>query len=218
MFDQMDAQLDRLKARRGSIAGTEDAHGQDKLFSFYNHIMTKVTNSERCSIFIHDPKRDSVWLKAGTGMVERDIEVPVQDSVAGEAILTGKTIVVAHMDDHRSAHKTVEEATGFVTRNLLCVPIKNPALGQTTGVFQILNKNNGGAFTDQDIALAEEIAEHLQIETGRIFVDQEAFDLIERISSAPGKVATFVLAGVVLMFLLSIVVLAGTGITALALG
>lgn len=218
MFEQMDAQLDRLKARRGSVAGTDDADGEHKLFSFYNRIMTKVTNSERCSIFIHDPKRDSVWLKAGTGMEERDIEVPVQSSVAGEAILTGNTIVVANMDDHKSAHKTVQEATGFVTRNILCVPIKSPVLGQITGVFQLLNKNDNGEFTDQDISLAEEIAEHLQIETDRIFVDQEALELIERISSAPGKVATFVLAGVVLMFLLSIVVLAGTGITALLLG
>ncbi|MBT3884862.1 MAG: GAF domain-containing protein [Rhodospirillaceae bacterium] len=218
MFDQMNAQLDRLKASRGSVTGGDSGAGEHKLFQFYNRIMTEATNSERCSIFIHDPKRDSVWLKAGTGMVERDIEVPVQDSVAGEAILTGKTIVVAHMDDHKSAHKTVQEATGFITRNLLCVPIKSPILGQITGVFQILNKNDNGEFTGQDIALAEEIAEHLQIEADRIFVDQEAFDLIERISSAPGKVATFVLASVVLMFLMSIVVLAGTGIMALLLG
>jgi GAF domain-containing protein len=218
MFDQLDSQIDRLRARREALAETGDPAKDNRLFSFYNRIMTKVTDSERCSIFIHDPKRDSVWLKAGTGMAERDIEVPVKDSVAGEAIVSGQTIIVSDMDKHPSAHKTVKEMTGFVTRSILCVPIKSPSLNQVTGVFQVVNKKDDREFTDQDISLAEEIAEHLQIETDRIFVDQEAFGLIDRLYKAPGRIATFVLACVVLMFLFSILILAATGITALLLG
>jgi GAF domain-containing protein len=146
--------------------------------------MTKVTDSERCSVFIHDPERDKVWLKAGTGVGEHEIEVPKEGSIVGQVIASGEPVVVADLDTTAGTHKEVDEQTGFVTRNILCVPIKSPTRNEVTGAFQLLNKMNGQEFTDEDVALAEEIAEHLQVEVDGIFLDQEIIRLSERLYSA----------------------------------
>ena len=65
-------------------------------------------------------------------------------------------------------YKQVDEQSGFVTRSILCVPLRAPSiqLGQERGELQAsiiggaqaLNKRNGGAFTQDDIDLFETLA------------------------------------------------------------
>ncbi|NQU56067.1 MAG: GAF domain-containing protein [Rhodospirillales bacterium] len=198
-------QLDRLKTKRAALFETGQPAKAGKLLSFYTRIMTKVTDSERCSIFIHDPERDRVWLKAGTGVQEHEIEVPKEGSVVGEVIGTGKPVIVSGLDAKSGTHKTTDEKTGFVTRNILCVPIKSPARNEITGAFQLLNKMNDQEFTDEDVVLAEEIAGHLQREVDGIFLDQEVFGLSERLYSSARRTMNILLA---LVFLVPVLALA----------
>lgn len=208
MFGNIGVQVERLRARRKSQFGTATPTDTAKLMAFYNRVMTKATDSERGSVFIHDPKRNLVWLKAGTGVDERDIEVPKEGSIVGRVIASGKPVMESGLEAKEGAHKQVQAATGFVTRSILCVPIKSPERGEVTGAFQLLNKKENGGFTGDDLNLAEEIAEHLQLEVERIFLDQETFGVVERLYSAVkttltllvlAAVAVIVLAGVVLL-------------------
>ena len=218
MLGEIESKLEELKAQQETLADSENEVKDSKLLSFYIRIMAKVTDSERCSIFIYDPNKESVWLKAGTGFEERGIEVPVKESIAGQAILSGETIIVSDMTDRPSASKTIEKLTVFVTRNVLCVPIKSPTHDKATGAFQLLNKKNDQEFNQEDISLAEEIAEHLQLETDRIYLDQEVFELVERHFAPPGKIASIVIAGVILIFLFSIFLLAASSVLAMFVG
>ena len=47
-----------------------------------------------------------------------------------------------------------DEKTGFRTRSILCMPIKN-AEGRVMGVSQLINKKDGTAFTKNDENLFE---------------------------------------------------------------
>jgi len=208
MLKEIGLQLDRLKAKREALFETGHPAKAGKVLSFYTRIMTKVTDSERCSVFIHDPERDKVWLKAGTGVHEHEIEVPKEGSVVGEVIASGKPVVVSGLDAKSGAHKTVDEKTGFVTRNILCVPIKSPVRDEITGAFQLLNKMNDQEFTDEDISLAEEIAEHLQGEVDAIFLDQEVFGLSERLYSTARRTINILLALVLLVPVLALAAMA----------
>ena len=214
MLKKMGLQLDRLKAKREGLFESGHSAKAGKLLSFYTRIMTRVTYTERCSVFIHDPERDTVWLKAGTGVQEQEIEVPKQGSVVGEVIGTGKPVIVSDLDAKSGAHKTTDEKTGFVTRNILCVPIKSAIRNEITGAFQLLNKMNGQEFTDEDKSLALEVAEHLQREVDGFFLDQEVFGLSERLYSAARKTMTFLMVSIVLVFLVSFIALMGTGFIA----
>ncbi len=50
-------------------------------------------------------------------------------------------------------NRSIDEQTGFVTRNILCVPIKT-SKGETIGAAQILNKRKG-RFNHSDLVLFE---------------------------------------------------------------
>ncbi len=135
MFKEIGLQLDQLKAGRGAPLETDHPAETGKLLSFYTRIMTKVTDTERCSVFIHDPEGDKVWLEAGTGAQEHEIEVPKEGSVVGKVIASGETVVVSGLETQSGAHKEADEKTGFVTRNILCVPIKSSIRNEITGAF-----------------------------------------------------------------------------------
>ena len=218
MLKEMELQLDQLKAKRDALIETDHPAKTGKLLSFYTRIMPKVTDSERCSVFIHDPERDKVWLKAGTGIQEQEIEVPKEGSVVGEVISSGEPVVVSGLDTKSGAHRETDEKTGFVTRNILCVPIKSLIRNEVTGAFQLLNKMNDREFTDEDIALALEVAEHLQREVDGIFLDQEVFGLSERLYAAARKTMTFLIVSIVLVLLMSFLALVGSGFLVRILG
>lgn len=211
MFNELGLQLDQLKAKREALLETDQPAETSKLLSFYARITTKVTDTERCSVFIHDPEGGKVWLKAGTGVQEHEIEVPKEGSIVGKVIATGETVVVSGLETQSGAHKEIDEKTGFVTRNILCVPIKSSMRNEITGAFQLLNKTNGQEFTDEDISLAEEIAEHLQGEVDGIFLDQQVFGFSERLYATARKTMTFMLVSIVVVLVLSIVGVVGIG-------
>ncbi len=205
MFKPIRLQLDRLRDLHKS---TDDPARREKLLAFYTRIMSQALGAERCSIFIHDPDKDRIWLKSGTGVRESEIVVAKEGSIVGKAIAEGRTIHIANLESADGAHKSTDQKTGFVTRGVLSVPIRNPARGEVTGAFQVLNKKNGGDFTADDIALAEEIAEHLQGEIDRIFISQQIFNASERLSELFGRAITglSIVFGVVVLFLLLTIV------------
>jgi signal transduction protein with GAF and PtsI domain len=181
--EDLGARLRELRNRREGLYQGDQSQRAGKLLEFYTRIMTKVTDSERCSVFINDPTHDRVWLKAGTGLREADIEVPREGSVVGQVIASGEPITVSDMQMKSGAHKETDQKTGFVTRNILCVPIKSAERREVTGAFQILNKR-GGDFSEDDKSLALELASHLQLEVDSIYLDQEIFGLSEGLQSA----------------------------------
>lgn len=204
MFKPIRIQLDRLRDLHKS---SDDPARREKILAFYTRVMTKAVDAERCSIFIHDPDKDRIWLKTGTGVREAEIVVPKEGSIVGKAISSGKTIHITGLETSNGVHKSIDQKTGFVTRGVLSVPIKSASRNEVTGAFQLLNKTDGREFTAEDISLAEEIAEHLHAEIDRIFIGQQIFNLSERLYAMFDKLFTglSVVFGItVLLLLLSI--------------
>jgi len=179
IFANMKSRMNQLKTLRTSSLESSVEAETEKRLPFYVGVMTKLADCERCSIFIHDPAQSRVWLKAGTGVTEREIEVPKEGSIVGEVIATGKHKIINSMETRSGVHKQVDDKTGFITRNILCVPIKSAARGEASGAIELLNKIDDRDFSDKDLALAEEIAGHLKKEVDAIFMDQELFGFTE---------------------------------------
>lgn len=208
---ELGSRLDDLRWRRENLYQSDQSERASALLAFYTRIMTKVVDSERCSVFINDPSHDRVWLKAGTGVHEAEIEVPKDGSIVGKVIASGEPIIVTDLEEKSGAHKKVDEKTGFVTRNILCVPIKNARSGEVTGAFQILNKLNNKNFTVEDKTTAQEIASHLQREVDTIFLDQEIFGISEELHSAAVRSSRVVLVSVAAVAAVVIAALVSTG-------
>ena len=189
MFKDIENQIDQLNQKRNYLDADLDTSGKISLLEFYVKIVPKVLNAERCSIFIYDPDSKTIWLKCGTELEERDIEVTLEyDSVVVNVITTGQHKIVTGLDKKNGIHKRIDENTGFVTRDILCIPIKSLDGKDVTGAVEIMNKQGEGAFNDDDRELLEEMAHFLELTIENIFFNQETANVLDNIHSMMKKV------------------------------
>lgn len=180
MFGKLRKEFESLSAKNRLLAN-DDATRDMRLLSFFVKIVEKLLDVERCSIFINDPTNGKAWLKCGSGLEERQIEVDSMNSIAGQVIRSGQRQVMTEMQERDGTHRNVDQETGFVTRDLLCIPVNSAYSGERIGAIQALNKKGGKTFTDDDVRLLEEIAYHLQVSIERAFVSQEVVGYAEKL-------------------------------------
>jgi GAF domain-containing protein len=189
MFTAIKETINSLKQKENYLDADWEKEGHP-LLDFYVKIMPMVLNAERCSIFIHDEENTTTWLKVGTGLQERDIEVTGEHkSVVGKVISSGKAEIVSDLDKQDGMHQQLADKTGFVTRDILCVPIMSLEGDKVMGAVQLLNKKDGTAFNDDDLKLLNEMAHYLELTIENIYFNQEitgildtTFNLLEKIT------------------------------------
>ena len=169
VFEQKLAQL-RKKQQLMEKAWQET--GNRKLLKFFVDIMPRALDAERCSIFILDPVNEKVWLQCGTGLSEKQLQVPTSNSMVGQVIETGKFVMEHDLEDQAGAHDVVAVKTGYVTRSALCVPVHGVTSKKVVGAIQVLNKIRG-EFSDEDREMLERLAFHLEMNIENIFLRQE---------------------------------------------
>lgn len=155
---------------------------EHELLDFYVKIMPMLMNAERCSIFVIEKARDGVWLRAGTGLNVREIELKAeQDSILTEAIRSGEAIYRSGLQEENGLHKEVDEATGFETRDIICVPIRSVDGSRITGAVQVLNKKDGQPYSDDERELLEEMLNYLELAIENIYVQQRTSGTLGKI-------------------------------------
>lgn len=105
-------------------------------------------NAERATLFLVDKANKQLWSRSGIGLETKEIRIPIESGIAGEVATSGETQLIDDPYSHPKFNKKVDLQTGFVTRNILCLAIKN-LHGDIIGVFQILNKKSG-TFNEED--------------------------------------------------------------------
>ncbi len=99
----------------------------------------------------------------------RSLRVPEEQGIIGHVVSTGETVVVNDVTTSQHFYKGVDERSGFITRAILCVPLRahtiqlGGELGEVpetiVGGVQALNKINEQPFSDEDVYLLETLAE-----------------------------------------------------------
>jgi adenylate cyclase len=125
----------------------------DAVLKMLVEMATSELNAERGSLFLNDPNTNELYSRVAMGNFMREIRILNTNGIAGYVFTTGEGVIIpdAYADPRFNRH--VDEQTGFVTRNILCVPIKT-AKGDIMAVAQILNKTKG-KFTREDMRLFE---------------------------------------------------------------
>jgi transcriptional regulator with GAF, ATPase, and Fis domain len=149
----------------------------ESLLKFYTDIIPKVMDAERCSIFVHEPGTDLIWLKYGTGLREKEIMPPKEGSIVGNAISSGQCIIKNEFDFHSGYHAYVSSKTKFITRNLICAPIKSLSGHGITGAIEVLNKTGRKKFSREDEKLLLEIASYLSMALEYILLNREILQI-----------------------------------------
>ncbi|MBI5790706.1 MAG: GAF domain-containing protein [Rhodocyclales bacterium] len=125
----------------------------DQVLQALVEMTTTELNAERGSLFLNDPDTNELYSRVAQGNIQREIRILNTSGVAGYVYTAGEALIIhdAYADDR--FNRSIDEQTGFTTRNILCVPIKT-VKGEIIGVAQTLNKRTG-KFTKQDLNLLE---------------------------------------------------------------
>jgi putative ABC transport system ATP-binding protein len=132
----------------------------DALSSMLEQVMEAFTkrfgefmNVERASVFLVDEERRELWLKVAQdeGGAPVEFRMPIDAGIAGHVATTGQTLRVDDAYAHPLFNPEADHRTGFRTRSILCVPIRERH-GRVFAVAQLLNRRDGRSFDEQDEA------------------------------------------------------------------
>lgn len=159
------------------------------------------TDAERATLYLLDKARDELRSIVALGEELREICLPVSApgaGLAGYVARTGETVSVAKAYADPRFSPRVDAETGYHTRSVLAVPMRDPQ-GQISGVVQVLNKRQG-LFSTEDERYLLALAEHAEeaLENARLHTtlttEYERLSFLYRVSNlmagedSPGEV------------------------------
>ena len=141
----------------------------DRLLRKIMSIATELLDAERSTLFLHDPRRNELWSRVAEGLDEREIRIAADSGIAGEAFTSRSVVNIPDAYDDARFNQTIDRATGFRTRSILCVPVISKH-GIAIGVVQVLNRR-GGPFTSRDQGRLEMLAAQsaIALDNARLF-------------------------------------------------
>jgi len=127
----------------------------DSLLDLIIKYATEVMKADRSSLFLVDKKTGELWSKIAQGADE--IRFPIGKGIAGHVAETGEIINIPDAYSDPRFNPEVDRQTGYRTKTILCVPLKNND-GEIVGVIQVLNKKGEKSAVfereDEEILLA----------------------------------------------------------------
>ncbi len=153
---------------------TSEIH-MDALFEVIMDQTNKIMDTARSTVFLLDEKNDALWSLAATGMVKNQIRIKANAGVAGWVLRNRAPLISNQAYDDARFCPDVDRASGFRTRNLLCVPVINRQ-GRCMGVLQALNKISAD-FTDDDVELLDSVSNYvaIAIENSKLYEDVKKY-------------------------------------------
>ncbi|MGB9664633.1 MAG: ATP-binding protein [Ignavibacteria bacterium] len=145
----------------------------DKLLELIISSALDFLEAERATVFLIDNKTNELYSRVGTGVNAYEIRFPIDKGIAGYVAQSGESLIIENPYEHPLFNKEIDSKTGFVTRDILTVPMKNVE-EEIIGVFQVLNKING-IFNDEDKEYAQAFASisAVAIENARLIEEQK---------------------------------------------
>jgi adenylate cyclase len=123
----------------------------DEILNALVEVTTEQLGAERGTLFLNDAETNELFSRVAQGNIQREIRFLNHVGIAGHVFSTGEPLLIPDAYADPRFNRSVDEQTGFVTRNILCVPIRT-VKGEIIGVAQTLNKLKG-KFTRADLEL-----------------------------------------------------------------
>ncbi|KAL7670817.1 hypothetical protein ACOME3_005739 [Neoechinorhynchus agilis] len=117
----------------------------------------KLVLAERASLFLVDFEKNELYAKyfdhgneiklMDRRLSTADIRFPVDKGIAGHVAMVGESVNLEDAYLDKRFNRAIDEATGYRTKSLLCMPIWND--DRVIGVMELINKLKG-KFTEAD--------------------------------------------------------------------
>ncbi|UCG77844.1 MAG: GAF domain-containing protein [Nitrospirota bacterium] len=123
---------------------------------------TELLDAEAGSLLLTDDE-GALWFKVVTGAASRDLKdksVTKGEGITGWVLEHGEPAVINKVDKDERFSNRLDDATGFVTRSILCVPLIYEKV--TIGVLEVVNKKEG-EFSESDEKILFSLADQAAI-------------------------------------------------------
>mgnify|MGYP002777015275 CR=1 FL=1 len=159
--------------------------------------------ADRSTLFLLRKETNELWTKvaAADGKTLIEIRIPANRGIAGYVASTGQPLNITDAYKDPRFDPSTDKRTGYVTRNILCLPVFNSG-NELIGVTQLINKNQG-SFTgsDEEFMRAFNIQAGIALENAKLFENvllekQYQKDILQSLSDAvistdmEGKIVT----------------------------
>ncbi|HEY4613451.1 MAG TPA: ATP-binding protein [Bacteroidota bacterium] len=178
--------MEKLIEASKSINSTIDL---EKLLGLILGAASKGLGADRGTVYLVDDLKGELWSKVAGGDGMKEIRLPIGKGIAGHVAKTGEVINIPDAYADSRFNPDVDKATGYRTRNMLCMPLKNKD-GKIIGVFQLLNKSEG-SFDEGDVQFIEALSAHASVAIENARQAQELVQS-ERLS-AVGRMASTII-------------------------
>ena len=164
-----DPLLSLVKIGRSITAQTDI----DKLLKVIAEETKNALQADRCTVFLLDKEKNELWSKTALGLGSHEIRFPVDKGLAGYTVRTGESINIKDAYNDNRFNPDVDKSTGYKTKTILCMPIKNNNQ-EIIGAFQVLNKVNG-TFNknDENLLIAIGGSASIALENAQLFEEQK---------------------------------------------
>ncbi|KAF4033438.1 3'5'-cyclic nucleotide phosphodiesterase [Phytophthora infestans] len=117
----------------------------------------ELIGTERIGLFIKIEGEDELYIASAADIVRGEY-VPITKGIAGYVARTGETVITNDAYSHPLFDSTLDQKTGFLTKRILCLPVKSPE-GTILAVLSAVNKVDGMDFTSEDAIFLNYAAE-----------------------------------------------------------
>jgi signal transduction histidine kinase len=139
----------------------------------------ELTQTQACSILLLDRRSGQLHFEAATNLPGiHSIVVPMESSIAGWVVRSGKPLVVPDVRRDSRFYHEADEQSEFVTRSVLAVPLI--ARSNVIGVLEAVNKQGGAAFGDDDVEMLAVLGNQAAVAVQNALLFQQS-DLVSEI-------------------------------------
>ena len=122
----------------------------------------QVFEAERISLFFVDWETKELMLRVSKDGDLREIRLPITAGLVGSCVASNEIINVKDAKKDPRFFGDFDKKSGFVTRSILCAPIRD-GHGVVQGVMQLVNKKGGGFFSQDDEEMLTSVAEQMAL-------------------------------------------------------
>jgi signal transduction histidine kinase len=152
----------------------------DELVETTLHIALEEVGAEAGSILLADPEKEALIFQYSIGdkPVPRGTAIPWDKGISGAVYQSGEARITNQVTHDSSHLHQIDQATGFVTRNMITVPLRRWR-GEPIGVLNALNKR-AGPLTNHDLGLLTIISAFaaLAIQQAKQFDDAKKAEMV----------------------------------------
>ena len=190
----------RIHALLDIVKSVNSGMGMPSLTFTLTNRTPALVDADRCTLFLVDQQRQELYSLQGAV----EIRIPMTSGLAGHVARTGEILNIRDAYNDTRFNQDYDKKHNFRTKQILCCPILASDKKKVLAVIQLINKNRGEKFTDQDAELLNvflSIAGGI-MEQSQVFTRQKRrlteFERMVTVQKGTGKDTKLAISGTIL--------------------